>query len=78
MQTLKLAQYSASQVTLTHTLVALDQETWPEDTRRLEMPLHVLALEAMLIITVIVHGFLKCSGLSLSWNCLVDGSSDLQ
>jgi hypothetical protein len=78
MQTLKLAQHSATQVTLTHTLLSLDQESGPEDARRLEMPLHVLTLEAMLVVTVIIHGFFERSGLSLSWNCFVDSSGDIQ
>jgi hypothetical protein len=77
MQTLKLAQYSATQVTLAHTLLSFDQESGPEDARRLEMPLHILALEAILVVAVIIHGFLKRSGFSLSWNCLVDSSGDV-
>ena len=77
MQALELAQYSAAQIVLAHALQSPDEESRPEDSRRLELPLHVLALKAVLVVAIVEHGFFERSGFPLSWNRLVDRSGDL-
>ena len=77
MQALELAQYSTAQVVLAHALQSLDEESRPEDSRRLELPLHVLALKAVLVVAIVVHGFFERSGFPLPRNRLVDRGSDL-